>query len=208
MSTLRKYPKIQSVFNRDPETDYATFTDEFAHPAFELLKDIDWMWQEKVDGRCHRVMWNGNSVTHKGKRERSEIPGYLLDSLKKYQFDKRLRNEFGDTEVTLFGEAFGPKIQNGEQYSDQRQFILFDVRIGRYWLEYENVEDIANKIGVPVVPIIGRGPIDQAMDVVEKGFTSSISDCRAEGFILRPPTQLFDRRGDRIIAKLKYQDFH
>jgi len=75
--------------------------------------------------------------------------------------------KFGETEVILFGEGYGGKIQNGGAYRSDVSFILFDVLIDNIWLRRESVEDIAQAFGIDVVPIIGRGTIKEAVDIVK-----------------------------------------
>jgi len=49
-----KYPKIQSVFKRDPKT-HKFIIGEYSTPEFEYLKDCIWIGTEKIDGTNIRV---------------------------------------------------------------------------------------------------------------------------------------------------------
>ncbi len=50
------YPKIQSMFKRDPANNHRTFLDgEWADPAFGYLADLTWTATEKVDGTNMRL---------------------------------------------------------------------------------------------------------------------------------------------------------
>jgi hypothetical protein len=52
--------------------------------------------------------------------------------------------------------------------------------------------------------------IDEAIDIVRTGFISAISEDRtlmAEGLVLSSPIGLKNRRGERLIVKIKYMDF-
>ena len=87
---------------------------------------------------------------------------------------------------------------------------MFDVKIGDWWLTREANEDIAKKLNIGVVPIIGIWKLEQAIEYVKNGFKSTIADnkeYKAEGLIMKPKTELFNRRGERIIAKIKHKDF-
>jgi hypothetical protein len=116
----------------------------------------------------------------------------------------------GET-ITIFGEGYGKKIQDGGNYiKDGVDFILFDVRIGNWWLNRKACEDIANKLGIKIVPIIGHMTIKEAIDFVKKGFKSTISENKeyeAEGLVLKTPDGLLRRNGERIITKIKTIDF-
>jgi hypothetical protein len=87
---------------------------------------------------------------------------------------------------------------------------LFDVRINGLWLQRESLEDIANKLEVNIVPLIGYMTLMDAIEFVKKGYKSTIAenkDYDAEGLVLKTQDGLLDRRGDRIITKLKKRDF-
>lgn len=43
--------------------------------------------------------------------------------------------------------------------------------------------------------------------ITREGFTSTWGDFIAEGIVARPEVELFDRMGQRIITKIKYNDF-
>jgi len=212
---VKEYHKILTVFERDPATKYKTLLDgQFAHPALEYLQNNEWIWTEKVDGTNIRVM-----IPHKhnesyeimfgGKTSNALIPGFLVQRLQNvFQPQKeRLREMFPDGGC-LYGEGYGAKIQKGGgNYRSDQDFVLFDVKVGDWWLERHNVEDVASKLGLDVVPIIGTGTLDQMVAVAREGFASQWGDFRAEGIVARPETELMTRNGDRIITKVKTKDF-
>jgi len=77
-------------------------------------------------------------------------------------------------------------------------------------LTRDNLEGIARQLGIDVVPVVGYGTLDEAVEFTKMGYKSLIAqnkDYDAEGLILRPPLELFNRAGERIIAKLKAKDF-
>lgn len=213
---MRKYPKIKTVFERDPENNYKTLLiGEYARPEFEYLADCQWTFREKIHGTNIRVIWNfnrfGNEIEVRGRREKSQVPEFIEEAVRE-RFDvDQLLDEFGDTSVTFYGEGYGENMQDvGEYYiSDGHDFILFDVRIGDYWLKEEDVTDIAQKLGITRTPIIAHDTLDRAVDIVRSGFYSRVSEniLYAEGLILHPKVELKDRRGRRIMTKLKHEDF-
>ncbi|SKC72317.1 RNA ligase family protein [Ohtaekwangia koreensis] len=75
------------------------------------------------------------------------------------------------TEVCMYGEGYGNKIQKEDNryIAHRTDFILFDVKVGNFWLSRENVEDIANKLKIDIVPIIGTGTLLEAVEFVKKG---------------------------------------
>lgn len=211
---MKQYTKIQTVFKRDERTK-KIIEGDYSLPEFEYLKDNVWVFTEKVDGTNTRVMWNGSSVVFGGKTDDAQMPMHLLYKLTEL-FDgtekKRIFTEqFGTepTQVCFYGEGYGFKIQSsGKLYiPDGHDFVLFDVKIGDWWLQREDVEEIANKFGIKVVPIIGEGTLKEAIEQTRTGFNSQWGNFISEGIVARPKTELTTRKRERIITKIKYRDF-
>jgi hypothetical protein len=208
-----EYHKIQTVFLRDPDTNFKTLLEgQCSEPAFNYLARNEWIWTEKVDGTNIRIMCDGDAPTFGGKLDSSQLPAQLVKRL-----GERFHSEDGlsliantfdpDATVTLYGEGYGAGIQKGGVYRPDQDFILFDVNINGYWLERTNVEDIAQKLGLDIVPIIGHGTLHEMVEIVRRGFDSVLGDCLAEGIVARPATELRGKDGSRIITKLKHKDF-
>lgn len=211
---MKEYPKIQTVFKRDPATNMRTLlTGDYSLPEFEYLADCTWVFTEKVDGTNIRVYWDGKSVTFGGKTDNAQIPVFLLYKLQElFEGTKaklKLKEVFGDSPALMYGEGYGNKIQSaGKFYNpDGVDFVLFDVLIGNFWLERKNVDDVAEKLGIDKVPIIGEGSLSNMVAITEKGFKSEWGDFDAEGIVARPKTELFTRKNERIITKIKHKDF-
>lgn len=111
---------------------------------------------------------------------------------------------------TLYGEGYGAGIQSGGYYRKDNSFIGFDVKVDDMYLLRENRDEIFNKLGVDIVPFVGKFTIDEAIEYVKKGFNSNIAEEThlAEGLVLRTPMGLKTRRGERIIFKVKNCDFN
>jgi hypothetical protein len=213
------YHKIDSVYLRDPATKHKTFLDgQWTNPAFGYLASNRWVFTEKIDGTNVRVGFDlspetpqGFAVRFGGRTDEAQMPVFLMEHLQARFTADAMLAAFPDCQrVTLYGEGYGAKIQkHGEKYRADAGFILFDVRIGDVWLERANVEDIAAKLGIPAVPIIGSGTLYDAIDRAHCGFDSTCSAERrpAEGLVVRPEVELLDRRGNRIITKIKTKDF-
>ncbi len=115
---------------------------------------------------------------------------------------------FGETEVTLYGEGHGAGIQKGGgNYSATPEFVLFDVLIGGFWLLRVDVEDVAQKLGLRVVPLVLTGTLHDAIKTVRSGLTSGWGNFPAEGLVGVPAAGLLDRAGRRLMVKVKRADF-
>lgn len=216
---MTEYHKIQTVYLRDPETKFKTLLEgQWTLPEFNYLKSLKWEWTEKVDGTNIRVTWNGGEPRFTGKTDDAQMPLHLLKSLAETftrdKFLAALPNIENDPcySVCLYGEGYGAKIQRvGSRYiPDGCGFILFDVKVGDWWLDRKDVYDIADKFGIKRVPVIDTGTLTAAVAHVQAGFKSIISvdaTLDAEGLVMRPLMQLWNRKGERIIAKVKMKDF-
>lgn len=208
---MNEYHKIDTVFKRDPATRHKSLIiGDFANEAFAYLRNNTWVFTEKVDGTNIRVLFKDGRVSFGGKTDAASIPTKLVDNLRQ-QFDNERKlalfaEKFPDG-VCLYGEGYGAKIQNGGNYRDDQGFVLFDVRVGKWWLRRENVEQVANEMTIDIVPVIGRGTLDDMVSIVQDGFPSRWGNFVAEGIVARPEVELTTRHGQRIITKLKHKDF-
>ena len=210
---MTEYHKINTIFKRDEKTK-KIIEGEYSLPEFDFLKDNRWVFTEKVDGTNIRVMWNGANVVFGGKTDSASLPVFLLYALQGLfegtQNKQKFLEKFGmEGEVCLYGEGYGAKIQKGggNYISNGVSFVLFDVKISDFWLQRKDVEDIANFFELKSVPIIGEGTLTEVVEKVRAGFNSQWGDFLAEGIVARPKTELFTRKGERIIAKIKNRDF-
>lgn len=203
---MKKYHKINSIFKRDEK---GNFTAEYSMPEFEYLKDNKWIFTEKIDGTNVRVMWDGNKVSFGGKTDNAQMPVFLFEKLQEIFTAEKLKEVFNEDVVCLYGEGFGARIQKGggNYIKDGVDFILIDVKVGEWWLKREDIEEIAEKLGIRIVKIIGSGTLDEAIDLAKKGFNSEFGTFTAEGIVLKPEMELFARNGKRIITKVKHKDF-
>ena len=106
---MSEYHKIQTVFLRNPDSNYKNLLlGKFARPEFELLKNIDWVWTEKIDGTNIRIMWDGESVKFGGRTDNSQIRASLLEVLQNQFTVDKMSGVFQEqTEVCLYGEGYG-----------------------------------------------------------------------------------------------------
>jgi len=206
---MKEYHKIQTVFLRDPETNYKVLLEgEFAKPEFELLQDVPWEFTEKIDGTNIRVIFDGDTCRYGGKTDNAQMPVRLYEKLVELLPSPKLKECF-DGPATLYGEGYGAKIQKGggNYIPNGCSFCLFDVFCGGMWLERSNVEDIAIKLGLSFAPIVHTGPLLEGVEMVREGIKSTFGNFQSEGFVMRPHLELLDRRGERIISKIKCKDF-
>jgi hypothetical protein len=208
---MKQYEKIETVFCRDTNGTKRLILNNYRNPIIAYLKDNMWLFTEKVDGTNIRVHWDGHKVEFGGRTDKAQIPGPLLNKLNEMfmttEVEELFEQTWGDKDVILFGEGYGPKIQNGGDYRPDVSFILFDVLVGDNYQEREWVEKTAQMFNIDVVPIVLTGTIQDGIDYVMKHPRSTMGTAIMEGVVGRPMIELRDRRGERVIVKIKWEDF-
>lgn len=205
-----EYHKIETLFERGKDT-FVVDPTRLKSPVLGTIRE--WDVTEKIDGTNIRVMLSlDGELSFGGRTNTAQIPGDLMQYLiKTFQQNKLLCALWKDgiTEAVLYGEGYGPGIQKGGGlYRADKSLILFDVLIGnKWWLDREAVEDIAAKLEVDVVPYLGRMTLQEIVNLVKQPFPSKLGTAMAEGVVARPIETLFDKRGERLIIKLKTKDF-
>lgn len=205
-----EYTKIPNIFKREEYGNNKLIEGEYSTPELEYLANLPWVWTEKVDGTNIRVVWDGYSVSFGGRTDKAQIPAHLVNKLNELfggtNKEEIFEQKFGETPVILFGEGFGEKIQKGGGLYGPVDFILFDVYCGM-WLKRDAVEDIADTFGIRAVPIVNTGTLREAVEYIRHHPKSVLRDAELEGVVCRPQYELADRRGNRIIVKIKCRDF-
>lgn len=228
-----EYPKIHTVWKRNERGKI--IVEDYAIPEFAYLADNDWMATEKIDGTNIRVIWHGPlhdpsprqaqilpyGVEFGGKTDNAQIPATLVARLRALfdspEMREKLEAVFPDYQcgVCLYGEGFGKGIQKaGALYAPALadvggvDFILFDVKVGNWWLQWDDVLDVAKKLGLRT-PLVQDGTtgLDEWCSIVRYDAISDFGNFVGEGFVLRPTTDLFTRKGERILAKIKVKDY-
>ena len=205
---MKEYHKIQSLFKRDMENKGRILIGEYSRPEFEFLKNCQWHFTEKIDGMNIRVMLKDGQVSFAGKSDNASLHPDLFKYLQSTFTAEKLIAAIPDCpEVCLYGEGYGAGIQKGGKYRADKSFILFDVKIGEWWLGWESVLDISQKLGIDIVPDLQCGTLDDLVTRVKAGVKSFFGDFEAEGIVAKPKTVLFNNKKERIITKLKTCDF-
>lgn len=212
---MTEYPKIETLFVRDERT-HKVLPDQIRLPEFSLVSQ--WLVTEKIDGTNIRVHLKHGEVMFGGRTDAAQLHASLVEWLRTHLPADKVRAAFEPhTEAILFGEGYGPKIQNGGgSYRSDVSFRLFDVAVVAperlWWLASEDVCDVASKLEIGTVPILGDPlTIDEAIGLVRGASVTAHMDggagCEREGIVCRTEPLLLTRRGDRVMWKLKGKDF-
>lgn len=221
-----EYSKIETLYDRDGR--HFVTVGKLRRPEFGNIKR--WSITEKLHGRNTRIsLYDNGVVDYGGKTDEAEMPPELLEYLKEtFPVEKMkaalwLPNKPVPKQATLYGEAYGPGMVPGSGlYRKDISFRLFDCLIDIYWLERNNLEDVARKLGIKCVPLLGI--IDflptnineieyllernkQNLVAIEEGGSESV---RSEGIVAKCEPMVFYRKGEkleRVMWKLKIKDF-
>jgi hypothetical protein len=218
-----QYHKIETLFERD-ELTHKVYPGKLKNPVYGIFKS--WEFTEKIDGTNIRVIWEPGiassdsgglleKLSFGGKTDNAQLHADLVTWLYDHITAEKMRAVFPDVDVVIYGEGYGPGIQKGGgAYSKTKQFIAFDVLIDhKWWLNWENTCDVATKLGLKTVPFIGAMTLEEGVAMVREGFISPLAleqtgeIVPAEGLVGRTTEALFDKKGHRIIIKLKTKDF-
>ena len=207
---MREYPKIQSIFKRDERT-HKFIEGEWSLVEFEYLKDNLWEATEKIDGTNIRVNWDAESqeIRFGGRTDNAQVPTFLLDKCQTLFPKEKFVENYPEVSMTLYGEGYGAKIQKGggNYIPNGVDFALFDILIDGWWLYRDNIEDIAHNLGIKCVPLIGVPTLLEGESLIRRGLQSHYGNFEAEGIVLKPFVALTNRKGERIITKMKHKDF-
>lgn len=213
------YIKINSAFKRDTSIPgNPVIPGEWSQPEFEYLSGLPWRWTEKIDGTNIRLWWDGQTVTLGGRTDRAQIPASIVEAVAKLGLMEPGNwgfkwppepNDGSAVSVTLYGEGYGAGIQKGGgNYRPDAGFILFDVKVGQWWLGPAAVQEVADYFGIDTVPSWGTSSPVVAWEVIKhQGLKSMWPNVEMEGIVGTPATPLFTRSGQRLIMKMKQRDW-
>ncbi len=204
-----KYPKINTLFKRETNKPCNIIIGDYSEDCFDNI--VYWNVEEKIDGTNIRFTFDDKTVEFGGRTDNADIPAKLLNYLRETFTVDILNSVFPAARynsITLFGEGYGAKIQSGSYYHDEQRFVLFDVKIGTLWLARDAIMDIAENLHIPYAPQMDKPMRTQEIIDYVKSKPNSLfakDEHVTEGIIAR--TDLLNRRGERVMFKLKVRDF-
>jgi len=210
-----------------------------------------WLTLEKVNGSNFSILYDPNKdelipAKRTSILDINEKNFYNFQKIfTKYDFkplvkeilkDMSLNNPKYSYGVSIHGELCGgfypgmpslpgvKMIQKEVKYSNDIEFIVFDIRIynknsGYIFISHDKVVEYCKKFNIPVVPIIFQGTLDECLawssehnaDMSEIwkifGMPHEVPNNIREGHVIKPSKCLFDKHGERIIFKDKNDKF-
>lgn len=198
-------------------------------PEIMAVKEV--IATEKLHGSNFRVgfplaMTSLNDVVYGSRETEHTDPSFPLNNAIQW-FRSRpdlltamweVLKSYGFSDVTVFGEAFGPGIKaKGIKYSNGQEILFraFDIMVGENFVTYDLFCEIVEKMGIPRVPEIWRGaPSVEAFDALLE--TQSVTAQQegvvddkniAEGVVIRSNPLFKTSLGEWLIVKHKGSKF-
>ncbi|RIA95193.1 hypothetical protein C1645_817038 [Glomus cerebriforme] len=136
-------------------------------------------------------------------------------------------------QIIVYGELFGgyyphplvkpvkdiKPVQKGIYYCPEIEWKAFDINDGEDFVEWDTMKTLLNDSNVPFVGELSRGSFLECKDYNPE-FSSTIPQefhlpsfqnlnfmNKVEGIVIRPLKNLLTTKGDRVILKIKTQDF-
>jgi hypothetical protein len=187
-------------------------TQEFIDPTQQIKKNYI---KETKNGICERNLDLASKNMMSYQKSKEDFVKFVVKSKQGKAEMEKYRHLLLTTttkQEKLEGYCVVPAIQQSIKQNEisngSKKQSCTCSQVNGIWLERENVKDIAEKLGIKIVPIIGGGTLQDAIEMTKKGFKSQWGDFIAEGIVARPKVEMRTRRGDRIITKVKYRDFN
>lgn len=205
------YHKIENLWKRDPK-NFKYSPGAFQRPEFELLSH--WDVTEKIDGMSVHIELpkrgdHGDVFIIHGRSSNTQFTQTWLDAIQPLAY--KLTGSTLNDEATcrIYGELYGPGINNGGGYGGGIRFAAFDISFGGVFVSPSVFREIAKTHSIETAPYLGSWTLDDIDDYVSRGFASAVTGARvlAEGVIAKSPIELKNNAGKRLMFKHKTKDF-
>ena len=217
LNSFTKYAKFSSPFKKD---DKWLNTPE----AAQYLPIGRWIVTEKIDGTNIRIILTkpdeeGNRETHIASRKlilnpEDKTSKQYMDCLKEVNLHK-IKEYFNDVNstVVIYGEGYGAGVQKGGIYSKEKNYRVFDIRIGEAYQDFEYVKKVCIDNQLNVVPvmcelkeIVYEECLD-ALKIFQETLIKEGDGGKPEGFVYKLEPVLLNKYKERLIFKVKHKDF-
>lgn len=161
--------EVYQAVRYDPPPKLAAGDQINEHPKFHRYTEIEnvqrfpnlipagtrVVYTEKIHGpNCRIGIIDGESVAGSRRTQRENKPNSLY--WKGYQACSKLLDDMRDDEVDIiiFGEIFGPGIQDLHYSQTEVTFRAFDISVGGEYLPYLHFMGLCRAYDIPMVPVL------------------------------------------------------
>lgn len=181
----------------------------YRNPDALTLPEKECYAMEKIDGSSAKISFKDSQLHLFSGGSKYETFKSIFDEVDLIRGFEMLPLTENNTPVTVYGEAYGAKIQGfAHRYGDQLRFVAFEVKAGDRWLDVPDAEQVVRWLNLEFVHYV-RIPctvedFDRERDkpsVQAERNGMGVQD--SEGVIIRPLTERFREDGTRCIWKHK-----
>lgn len=181
----------------------------YRNPDALTLPEKECYAMEKIDGSSANISFKDAHLHFFSGGSKYETFKSIFDEVDLIRGFEMLPLTENNTPVTVYGEAYGAKIQGfAHRYGDQLRFVAFEVKAGNRWLDVPDAERVVRWLNLEFVHYV-RIPctvedFDRERDkpsVQAERNGMGVQD--SEGIIIRPLTERFREDGTRCIWKHK-----
>lgn len=202
---FRKFTSIENHYREK----YITILHELGYDQKQ------WIVHEKIHGANLSFITNGTEVLVAARNSVTDDNFYAAaDVFKKYkELATVLKNtEFPDaSSIQIYGELYGPGIQKGVYYGDQKDFVAFDLTVDNVPLDWNVALTALTAHGFKTAPCMGTFESLNDALMVSAEFKSQVAEAPgdnfAEGVVIKPVTPLRTPNGSRVMIKKKHPKF-
>lgn len=200
--------KTKTLFRRDLST--FKVTGELTDERYRQVRD--WLVTEKMDGMSVILSITPGDCAYYGRSDKTNfnaVQAIFMEQELNYAATMLYQGGF-EKSVNLYAELVGPGVQGNPHNLDALTLRVFDARINDFWLDWDNVCDIATRAGLETVKVIH--PLKKRLKMLDviwfiKDTASNPSGEYLEGYVARTDPYLYDNMGNRIMWKLKVTDY-
>ncbi len=224
-----EYPKIDTLYDR--KKNRKVDMSKLRRPEFALIKE--WQLTEKLNGRNLRIKLGSDGKVefagrHDNKNVLEQIPNSMIQYLTIIFTPEKMKEvfwyrnkdpehpELQTPEVCIYLEGIGSGLAAGSGIYCHGRSVdvrLLDCYIHPWWLERASLEDIASKFNIncaPLLPVLHKLPEskEDLMNIIKYSLVAMEHKTQVlpEGIVARTAPILFNKKGDRVMWKLKYKD--
>lgn len=134
-------------------------------------------------------------------KEPKSVRSQWWSAARQYHLEEKLREYPG---ISIYGEVHG--YTKGFPYGVPpgelafRMFDAMDVKTHR-WFDFDEMVELAVRLGVPIAPVLFRGPWSDDLKALAEGNSTLDSRHVREGFVVRPIKERRDPRHGRVVLK-------
>lgn len=142
-------------------------------------------------------------------RNQMKTSGKWYDIIEHYDLEDAFLKLDDPEGYSIYGESYGYTKNFNYDDNGRGSFRVFDVydRVMKRYLDLDEAYHVCEAMGLPMMPILYRGPYDkQLLEEISEG-DSSFGDHMMEGLIVRSETEQNVPHFGRLITKLKSQRY-